>query len=202
MPHSPNCTDLPVSTGRSRRAVLAAAAGALAAACTSTVGVERPPRLTFAHRPPIRLAVAEIETVDRLPPGGVPGQVGALSVAPAAALGRWAGDRLLAVGGGDRARFVITDASLTETTASPAAAGRGGGERYQAVAAATLEILEPGEGRAAFAESRAERTLAVPPGFTLNQRDLAWFEMIEALMADFDADREIRIHRHLAPWVR
>ena len=182
--------------------MLAATAGALAAACTSSVGVERPPGLTFAHRPPIRLAVAEIETVERLPPDGVPGQVDAPPVPPAEALGRWAGDRLLAVGGGDRARFVITDASLIETTASSAPGDRAGGDRYQAVAAATLEILEPAAGRVAFAESRAERMLAVPPGFTFNQRGLAWFEMIEALLADFDADMEMRIHRHLTPWLR
>ncbi len=183
--------------------MLAAALGTIIAGCTSTVAVERPPRLTFAHRPRVRLAVAAVETVDRRPPpGGGRSAVDVLPVSPAAALGRWAEERLQAVGGDDGARFLITEASVMEADAVPAGLDRRGGDAYRAVAAATLEIADPGGGRVAFAESRAERILTIPRNFTLNQRDLAWFEMVEALMADFDADMEMRIHRHLAPWVR
>lgn len=178
------------------------------AACASDVAPQRQPELTFEHRPPFTLAVGGIDLVVRTVPNASAVHVDhEMPVAPEAALKRWAADRLKTAGGADRARFVITDAAVTET-ALAVTTGVGGlvydeqSERYDAAAEATLEIVDAGGTVLAFARSRAVQARTVPESATLNERDAAWFALTEELMRDFDADMETRMRQHLVRWLK
>src|SRR5262245_23291444 len=104
---------------RARRATLVVLATALlgSAACTNAPDPVRFPDLTYAHLGAIRLAVAHVEIVEAYrPPLAAPNIDHRMPVIPAAALRRWAEDRLAATGEGTaRARFTIRDARVTET---------------------------------------------------------------------------------------
>lgn len=196
------------STPFTRRALLRAPLLVALAGCTSQVTLQRPPDVTFVHRPPIPLAVSGIDVVVAYAaPGRAPNVENEMPTSPERALRRWAADRLKAEGGPDRARFTILDAAVVETM-PPAGEGLGGmltgepPERYDAVAEARLEILGPSGEPLAYTSTRATRSVTVPDSATINEREMAWFDLVEALMADFDADFEHRIHTYLAAWLR
>ncbi len=186
---------------------LFAAAALVPAACSYDVRLQTLPEITFAHRPPLTLNVAAVETVSTHAASSDPARIeDRLPTPPEAALRRWAADRLRATGPSGLARFTITDASVTETRL-PMTGGVVGlfrddqAERYDAAAEATLELFDDLGTRLAFAQARAVRSRSLREGATLDERDRLRFELVESLMRAFDEEMEKAARRYLGPWL-
>ncbi len=192
-----------MSTHRMRALVLAAVAAALLAACETPPPAPVFPELTYGHLGQLRLDVAAVEVVSEyLPPLADPNVEHRVPRPPEAALHRWAADRLRAAGAKGTARFVIGDASIIETklkidTGFTGAFKKEQSERYQARVSVTLELLDDKGLRRGFAAASASRSMTLDEDASLNDRDRLWFDLVKALMADFDAVMEENIRRHL-----
>lgn len=195
-----------------RRDLLIAGSAALGAGLTAC---ETPPRqrfaeLTYAHFGPFRLDVATIEIVSEYQSPLAPPHIEHLLPAPPEqTLRRWARDRLVATGAaGYRGRFVITDARVTETKLAKTEGIRGAfttdqSERYDGAIAAALEIrAERGNFRDGYAVASASRLRTVPEGISINARETVWFELVETLMNDFNAEMERQIRANLTRFLR
>ena len=97
---------------------------------------------------------------------------------------------------------VIADARVIETRLQ----GLGGltglftteqAERYDAAVELVIEIRSDRGYLDGLVRARAERSLTVPEDLTLNEREQVWFELVEALMADLNAELEANIQEHL-----
>jgi hypothetical protein len=184
----------------------ALALAALLAGCETQMPAQKLPDLTFAHLPPLQLAVQRIDIDSRFQPTlRAPNVEHAFPVPPARALERWASQRLKATGGSAPARFTILDATVTETKLSRDTSMRGyftkqQSERYDARVEAAIDIQDgPARGTA---NAIASRWTTVAEDATLNERERIKFDLIEALMKDFDAEIEKNVRRHLVNWVR
>jgi hypothetical protein len=189
----------------SRRALtklIVAAAGTGLAGCSSPPPRTRFPDLTYGHLGQFRLNVARIDIVPEYrPPMTAPNIEHLLPVSPEQALRRWAADRLVATGTPQRyARFVIQDAKVTDTFLPRTPGVRGAfttdqTNRYDGSLAVRLEIrAERGNLREGEASAWATRSRTVAESITVNQREKAWFDLVEAMMNDVNAelDRQIR----------
>jgi len=186
---------------------LAALGGTLAACQTPPPGA-RLPDITFTHLPKIVLGVQRIEVVDAYkPPLAKPNVEQLFPVSPAKAALRWAQERLQATGNGaERAVFTVHNAAVIETRL-----GRGGKVaalltdsqevRYDATLDASLEIVGRGGSRNGMARVTVSRLRTLPKSATINERERAWFEMVERMMQDLDTEMEAGIARYLAPFL-
>jgi hypothetical protein len=182
--------------------VVFALVGSLAACDTA------PPRPTFADirftgEPPIRLAVSAVDVRDDFKPSFQSPHVEHLfPVPPERALENWARDRLVAAGGSARARFVVVDASVTETELKKKEEGITGAftkepaERYDATIQANLDILDASGMPVRSVMVKAQRSQSVLEGITPNERDETWYNLTKALMADFDRQMSAEISAH------
>jgi hypothetical protein len=177
------------------------------AGCASGPEFGRRPEIAFASNRPLALNVAAMDVVSAFQASDQPPRVEErFPTAPETALRRWATDRLRAEGRTGTARFTITDAAVIRTEL-PVTAGLQGlvrreqAERYDATAAATLEILDDYGNRLAFVEMRAERTRTVPEAARYDEVERIQFAMIETLMAEFDREMEKAVRQHLVGWL-
>ena len=194
---------------RTRRRRVASAALLLAlAACTNAPDPVRFPELTYAHLGAIRLAVARVEIVEAYrPPLAAPNVDHRMPAIPAAALRRWAQDRLIATGDGTaRARFTIRDARVTETELPRTEGVRGlfttdQGQRYDLRMETTLEIVE---GSAVVGRAAAVTTLSrtIAENATLDERERLWFAMVEDGTQAVTSELERRMRENLARYIR
>ena len=179
---------------------------AVLAACAPSAPAPVFAELTYSHLGSIALAASRIDVVDGYrSPLRTPNVEHRMPTPPAVAARRWADDRLTAVGrGGRRAVFTIEVASVVET-ALPRKGGLGGlfrtdqAERYDAELAVRLQIFDVTGHEIGVVTARAVRSRTVPEGATLNERDQAWFEITEKLMADLNGALEQNIASHLPP---
>ncbi len=164
-----------------------------------------PPRntysvITFADRPPIKLDVREVEIEQAYqPPHAAPNVEHLFPVPPAAAAALWAVDRLSAAGPMHRARFIVREASVLETSL-----GTSGGlasmftteqsERYDARLVVEIQIASEADGGESTITVEILRSRTVPENLTLGEREKIWHGMTEKLMRDLDArlDKTIR----------
>jgi len=190
---------------RARRAVLAVLLVAAAAACAPTRPPAPAPVLTFDPRPPIVLDVARIEVVnDYVSPMAAPHVEQFATTPPAAAVRRWAEERLVAAGAAGAMRVVIEDARITET-ALPRTSGlqavvrRDETERYDGRLAVRLEAAR-GDLTGTFSVA-AERSRTVGEGITLAEREAVLQEMVNAMAAEADRRLAEGLSTTLAPFV-
>ncbi|MGF1641491.1 MAG: hypothetical protein ACFCUO_11135 [Rhodospirillales bacterium] len=176
------------------------------AAC-ATDPVQPLPELTFAHQPPLRLNVASLDVVSGYrAPMRPPNVEHKMPLAPEAAMRRWAEDRLRAMGHAESARYTVITAAVTEE-ALPKTPGFVGAfknepsERYTATVEAQLEIFDGSGRRAQLATARATRSRTVIEGAKPEERERVWFELVEALMKDFDEAMERAIRQYATPWL-
>lgn len=191
-----------------RRLVFAALSAAVVASCDTTPPKHDLPQITFAHLAPITLDAARIEVVSNyVPPLKAPNVEHRFPILPEAAMKRWAADRLRAGGAAGAARFVITDAAVVEEPL-PLSKGLAGifkkeqAERYNATAEASLEIIDTRGLRKGFASARTFYSRTVAEDVSLNERERAWFEIVEALMLVFDSEMERNMRQYLGGSVR
>lgn len=177
------------------------------AGCASNREPTRFPQIAFASDRPLVLNVASMEVVSAFQASDQPPRVEQrMPAPPETALKRWAADRLRSNGRTGSARFTITDAAVSrkELQTTPGLRGvfaREQAERYDATAAATLEIFDDYGNRLAAVETRAERTRTVPESARRDEVDRIRFTMIETLMAEFDREMEKAIRQHLIGWL-
>lgn len=188
--------------------VLSIAALALAA-CAQQVERAAFPDLSYGHLGAMRLDVARIEIVDNVRmPLRDPHVEHRAPVAPGAAAVRWVRDRLAATGASTRrAVFTIERGDIVETVLERTKGVRGvfttdQSERYDANLKVRLEIFDAAGRRLAEVEGSAERNRTVPEDITLNDREKVWFEMVEALMRDFNQEMEAGIGRFMTAYLR
>lgn len=185
-------------------AVLIAAAGCQSAS---------PPRpvqqvISYAHAEPIRLNVASLEVVNEyVPPLREPNVEHEFPVRIGATIERWARERLQPVGSGGMARVVIRDASAVETDLRPTPGLRGAfttdqAQRYDARAEVVVEIRSDRGLREAFATAAVQRSRSVPENITLNDREQVYFEIVEALVKDLDAELERNMRAFMPLYLR
>lgn len=201
--------------GCSRRAVLrgtAAVTGVLAltggglAGCTEPPPRPRFPRLGFSHLPPFLFRARRVEEVrsEYSRPNALPHVEHMMPLAPDRAVGQWAHDRLQANGDGDAAvRFTIHEASVVEKTLR-IERGVGGlvkdeqAVNYYAQLEASVELVDALTGVAlGSATAKVWRSQTMPESATANERDVLWFDLVEALITAFDKTMSARIREHL-----
>lgn len=190
-----------------RRFLVTGLATLALAACATQVSIQRFPEITFAHMPKIGLNAARVEVVSEFHPSLQPPHVEHLMPAPPEkAMRRWAEDRLEVRGVTNVARFTITDASVTETPLKVEGGLSGAFKkqqavRYEATVAAMIEILDDRGFRRAFASSRVSRSQTLGEDASLNDRDRLWFDLVEALMKDFNAEMEQDLRSHVGAFL-
>jgi len=173
------------------------------AACETPVEVPTFPDLTYDHLGRLRLDAAKVEVVSEYTsPMAAPHVEHLFPTAPEAALRRWVADRIVAAGRQGTIRFVIVNAGVTETPL-PVDTGFTGvfkkqqSERYDAVAEASLEVVDNRGFRRGFASARVKRSRTLGEEATLNERESTWFHLVEGLMVDFDAEMEKNVRQYL-----
>lgn len=166
------------------------------------------PDLTYSHLPAINFAAGRREISDRFRPKMGPPSINHLVPAPPAkALARWAQDRIQATGGRDTVRFVIIDATVTETPLKKQEGFKAGftkqqSERYDARIEAAVEIVDPLGAVRGRADAVVTRSITVREDATLSDRAKIQFDLVEALMKDFDAEIEKNLRQYVPNWLR
>ncbi len=177
-------------------------------ACETPLPAQKIPGITFQHLAPIKLAVAKVEvTASYREPLAPPNVEHLFPTPPGAALRIWAADRLRAEGGANVAKMVISNASVIDTKLKTRKGIAGAffieqSERYDAAVEADIMIVDANGNQKAFATARASRSTTVAENVSINERQRIQFELIEALMKDFDIEMEKNIRRYLANWIR
>jgi len=190
-----------------RRTALVGLSGLILAGCTTPSPAPRYPELTFSHLPPIRLDAATLEIVDEFKsPFATPNVEHLMPVSPAAAMRRWALDRLMPVGNGGRIIFTIADAGVVETALAPTPGVRGvvtkdQSERYDAKLLVRISVDGGDNRRRGDVSAEAMRSRTVIEGLSLNEREKIWFQMTEGLVADMDGELEGAIRSFLQPFL-
>lgn len=178
-------------------------------ACTSAPPA--PPTeisITFQHRAPIALNVAKIELVDRYQPTLRSPHVEHLhKVTPSTVIRAWADERLRAVGTRGLITLIVEEAGVVEEPVS-VSAGLGGlfrdevDTRLVGVIRARFEHIEVGPpGASHSVEVVAEASAEVLESATLNERDLAYFRLVERLAGEFDRVLTAEIEKSLTPLI-
>jgi hypothetical protein len=182
-------------------------AGLALAACETPATVQQFPDITFGHLPTIDLNAADVRIASEYQaPMQAPNVEHLFPVTPSQALHKWAEDRLAAKGIGNAARFTISDARVTETvlkteTGLSGVFNKEPAARYDASVAGMLEILDNRGFRKGFATARVSRSRSILEGASINERERMWFELVEAVMADFNAEMEKNIRAHVGAFV-
>jgi len=195
-----------------RRQFLLGMTSALAlAACAKDQPIPGPvPQIGFAHLAPLQFRVQRVDVSSAYKsPLAAPNAEHRMPTPPERAMFDWALARLKAAGGADVpavATFTVEDAKVIETKLQ-----KSGGlknmftyqpsERYDARAAASLTIADPASGAGGSLRVIAQRSIEVPENATLAEREQAWLELVEKLMADFNGQMESQIAAHLGPWL-
>lgn len=185
-----------------------ALASAFALGGCESVPPQKLPDLTYSHLATMNFAAGRREIVDRFRPRMGPPSIDHLVPAPPAkALRRWAQDRIQATGGSGSVRFVILDAMVTETPLKMEEGFKAGftkqqAGRYDARIEAAVEIVDLLGMVKGRADAVVTRSITVREDASLNERAKVQFDMVEALMKDFDAEIEKNIRQYLANWLR
>ena len=202
----PTCHYPAAMVTRLKTSVVALLAILLLAACSSEP--QKPlPELTFAHRPPIKLNVATLDIVSSYKASTTPPHVEQkFPIPPEEALIRWAQDRLRALGRSESARYTVLNAAVTEeplpkTQGFVGAFKNEPSELYTATVEAQLEIFDDTGRRVQLASARATRSRSLIEGAKPEERERMWFDLIEALMKDFDEAMERAIRENAGPWL-
>ena len=199
-----------------RRFLIAAGAALGSAAVLSACATGQPiastlPQVGFSHLPPMLLNVARVDVTSAYKsPMQAPNAEHRLPEPPERAMLDWAGARLLARGDAGTqavAAFVIEDAAVIETRLEKTKGLTGfltyePAERYDARAVASLTVKDPVTGSGGHVRVSAARSIEVRENATLAEREQAWVELVENLMADFNTQMQTQTQAHLSSWLQ
>jgi hypothetical protein len=164
--------------------------------------------ITFQHRTPILLNVARIEYVDRHQPTLRAPHVEHLhKVTPSTVARAWLQERLRPVGSRGLITLIVEEAGVIEE-AVPVADGIEGlfqdevDTRLVGVIRARFDHIDVGPtGGTHSVDVVAEASAEVLESATLNERDLAYFRMVERLAGEFDRVLTAEIEKSLTPLI-
>lgn len=178
------------------------------AACETSVPMHRLPEMGFGHLPPIRFAASRIDvTSEYKAPMQDPYVEHLMPVSPEAAVRRWAQDRLQATGGPNSIQVVIKDAKVVESKLNVEKGISGKfkdqqSERYDA----SLDVMINARNERGLTthtvSARSSRYKTVPESISLNDREKIWYEMVEALMGDINAQLESNIREYMGLYLQ
>jgi hypothetical protein len=194
---------LPVTRMHRHRFMFAALAMALLASCGTPPPTPVFPELTYTHLPPIRLMVSRVDIIDQyVPPTEAPHVGHLFPTPPLTAARRWAQDRLAAAGNRYTARYVIKEASATETPLERTRGLKGAfttdqTERYDVAIEVLLEIADSRGFSQGYVTARATRARTSAEDITPNARRKLWFDLTEAVMKDLNGELERQINAHM-----
>jgi len=183
--------------------------GVMLSGCTSAPPA--PPSdisITFQHRAPIALNVAKIEHVDLYQPSLRPPHVEHLhKVTPSTVIRVWIKERLRAVGSRGLVTLIVEEAGVLEEAVS-VSDGFGGlfqdevDTRLVGVIRARFDYVDVGpSGGTLSVDVVAEASAEVLESATLNERDLAYFHLVERLAGEFDRVLTAEIEKSLTPLI-
>lgn len=188
------------------RAILTATVMALLlGACETPVPARKFPEISFRHEAPFRLDVATIE-VEKQPAAPQEGEVvHELPVSLATVAENWARQRLTAVGTTGTAVVRIEKASVVEEKLQKTGGIRGAfttdqTERYTGDLEMSMELNNGREQGTVKVGARKIRTIGEDA--TLAEREKLWFDMVEKLARDVDAQMNKQINAHLTNFLR
>lgn len=185
-----------------RRSLFAGAGLLLLAACGGPELASVAP-VSFAGRPPIRLNLARIDTVDRSVPASAQSSA---AQSPAAAIRGWGAARLQAGGRAGIGQLIIQEASLTREQL----ATQGGltamfrdqpSQKLTLRLTARLEVGAVGNITGGYADVRVERSTTVTDGSSVADQNRAEAGLLQDGMNEFDRQFEANIRQYLAPLV-
>lgn len=165
------------------------------ASCGPPPEVPTYPDLHFTGQPPLLLDAGPIDIMSLYQPAETDRT---FPVPPLQAVQDWARDRLRTSGHGGPARFTIRDASAVVKDL-PMKGGVSGtftdqvSQEYTVAVDVTLEILDTRNVIVRTVHITASRSQSVLQSATPNDRDKARYELVKALMADFDRQIEQQI---------
>lgn len=154
------------------------------------------PDLRFTGQPPLLLDAGPMSVLSLFQPTETDR---AFPVPPLQAVQNWARDRLRTSGKGGPARFTIRDASAVVKDL-PVKGGVSGtftdqaSQDYTVAVDVTLEILDTRNIVVRTVHVTAARSQSVLQSATPNDRDKARYELVKALMTDFDRQMDQQIH--------
>lgn len=164
----------------------------------------------FSHLSSWTLNVARIDMTSAYQsPMQAPNAEHRMPTSPERAMLDWAKARFQAQGATASpatAMFVIEDASVIETKLDQTKGFKGlfitePTERYEAKAVASLKLINPATGSDGQVRASAMRSIEISENATLAEREQAWVDLVEKLMADFNTQMEFQVRDHLANWV-
>ena len=179
----------------------AALAGAIAiSACATPPAPTTALEMTFQHRPVISLNVVRVEIVDAYDVGGSFPRVDHLyTKTPASLVRRWAQDRLKPIGQRGQVSVLIQEAKVVETSRliDKGILGLFNDEPdtdLTATIVARIEFVNVLDGGSYAVNVDAHANVAIFESATLNERDFAYYSVLETLGATFDeaVEKELR----------
>ena len=178
----------------------------LAACSTPTPPPKVNLEITFQHLPPVQLDVARIDVVDAYNIGGSAPRIEHLyGETPASLARRWVAERITPAGRQGLATLIIEEASVTEEKLQPRSGFEGLFNDDRDVKfvgkLSRLEFREiDGMATRSFvakADAYADRVLL--ESATLNERDTAYYRILESLAKNFDETMLAEIRRVMGP---
>ena len=197
-----------MSSLMSRRSLAAAllAAALLAGCSTPPPPPQRFPEIVFGGQP-IRLGVGGIEVVEAYTPPLAPPHVEHLfPISPEHMAASWPKQRLVAGGGSLRARFTVKQAGVTETQLPRTEGIRGAftkdqAQRYDAVLEVSLDIIDERGFAVGSVSAHVERRQSVAEDITLAQRDEVWYQLVQGMAKDLDAELDKNVKASLPRFI-
>jgi hypothetical protein len=187
-----------------RRGLIAAFAGGLLAACSSSYETFRPPPLDFSAQPPLRLAVQTVSVQSAYRPrDAAPYVDNQMPLKPEDAIRQMLQARLVAAGGPGTLQAVILDASVKEEalatqsglrgffTTEPAARMEG---RFQV----QVDQLSPTGEVLKSVSTAVTRTASIPENVGYVERQRIGYELVRDLVNDLDRGLTTNVRANFA----
>lgn len=176
--------------------------------CTTKVEPLEFKEMDFSHLPVIVFNVSRIEIFDEYrAPLAEPNVEHNFPIPPTVAIKRWLADRIHTGGTGDILQIFIKDASAKKIELETNKDIEGWftteqAERIDARVEVQFKIKRASSGSNPYAAAVAKRSRTVPEGASLNIRDQVYFDLVEALINDFNASMEQSIRQYLEDYLK
>ncbi|MDG4718872.1 MULTISPECIES: hypothetical protein [Thalassospira] len=187
------------------RTVVAGAALALMAACTSAP-VANYPDVTWRHLSPIVFAAGPIEKVAAWNSN----EAGSIASTLPFSLGKmamnWPDDRLQTAGTSDMLRYSVTEASITSNALKTTKGIKGvftddQSDKIELKVAAKLELMDANGVQKGEVQAMAARSRTLAESMSVDEREQAIYDATAALLMDLDRELERQINANLGRFI-
>jgi hypothetical protein len=186
------------------RGLIAALAGGLLVACTSSYETFRPPPLDFSAQPPLRLAVQAVSAQSAYRPRDTAPYVdNLLPLKPEDAIRQMLEARLVAAGGPGTMQAVILDASVKEEALETRSGLRGffttePATRMEGRFQVQVDRLSPTGEVLKSVSTAVTRTTSIPENVGYVERQKIGYELVRNLVNDLDQGLTTNVRANFA----